>query len=257
MLTLRMIKRLIKNLMPKSWLPLTYIHNRTIKCSKGIIQGGPFKGLKYLDKAFASSICSKLVGTYEKEIQTVIQELLNKEFDTLLDIGAAEGYYSVGFAVFGKCKNIVAYDIMNEARSLQEELAQLNNVSNTIKIKGKCETNILSEDLSINDNLIICDVEGYENSLLDIKMIPKLTDSTIIVECHNHVWNQMEESIRQRFSHTHSIKRFKTRTHTYSNEYPFRNFYYNCMPKKYKNYPLIDHRDRSTTWLYLKPLNYN
>ena len=69
-------------------LLLTYLHQRTLKLANGIIHAGPFKGMNYIDQAFASNVCSKLVGTYEKEIQHIIIDLLNVQFDALLDIGA-------------------------------------------------------------------------------------------------------------------------------------------------------------------------
>ena len=209
--------------------------------------------MNYIDQAYASSICSKLIGTYEKEIQDIVSDLLNIEFDTFLDIGAAEGYYSVGFAKYGNCKKIITYDGMSEARVLQKELASINEVDNLISIKGKCTSKVLCEDLSPNKNFIICDVEGYEYALLDPALVPQLAYTTMIVECHNHVWGKMEESIKKRFSSTHNSTTYKTEINGKSSDYPFRNLYYNLLPQKYKNYPLIDHRDPSTSWLFLTP----
>jgi hypothetical protein len=125
----------------------------------------------YIDQAYASSICSKLIGTYEKEIQKIIYDLLKIEFDTFLDIGAAEGYYSVGFAKYGKCKKIITYDCMSQARILQKKLASINEVNNLISIKGKCTSKIICKDLSPKNYFNICDVEGCEYALLDPKLV--------------------------------------------------------------------------------------
>ena len=142
---------------------------------------------------------------------------------------------------------------MKEARALQRELASINEVDNLISIKGKCTPKILCEDLSPKKNLIICDVEGYEYALLDPVIVPQLTYTTMIVECHNHVWEKMEKSIIDRYSTTHVISIYNAEMNGKTSDYPFRNFYYNLLPQKYKNYPLIDHRDPSTSWLYLVP----
>ena len=250
----KILRSILKTIIPNRWFPLSYLHHRTVKLAKGQIHSGPFRGMNYIDQAYASSICSKLIGTYEKEIQKIIYVLLNIEFDTFLDIGAAEGYYSVGFAKYGKCKKITTYDGMSEARVLQKKLASINEVDNLISIKGKCTSKILCEDLSPKNNFIICDVEGYEYALLDPKLVPQLAYTTMIVECHNHVWEKMEESIKERFSVTHNISSFNTEINGKPSDYPFRNLYYNLLPRKYKDYPLIDHRDLSTSWLYLVPI---
>ena len=137
---------------------------------------------------------------------------------------------------------------------MQKELASINELHSKISIKGTCTSKILSNDLSRN-NLIICDVEGYEYELLNPKLVPKLGHTTMIVECHNHVWEKMEESINERFAHTHKITVYDTKMNGEPNDYPFRNLYYNLLPQKYKNYPLIDHRDPKTSWLYLRPIS--
>ena len=64
-----MLRNLIKAIIPSKLLPLAYFTHRTIKKARGEVQNGPFKGMKYIEKAYCSSICPKLTGTYEKEIQ--------------------------------------------------------------------------------------------------------------------------------------------------------------------------------------------
>jgi len=251
-----MIKNSIKHILPKRYLPLSYFHVRTIKNSQGQIQGGPFKGMKYINKAYSSSICPKLVGTYEKEIQEKIQELLKKDFDAFIDIGSAEGYYSIGFAKYGKSKRIYSYECSEEARKLQQELAEKNEVKSKLRLFGSCNCEGLRTVLQENDsNFILCDVEGFEYALLDIEKIPELASVTMIIECHHHVWDEMESKLIERFSKTHCYNSFKANMDGDPNDYPFRNFYYNILPMKYKNYPILDQRAPETTWLYLVPRN--
>ena len=92
--------------------------------ANGVIASGPFKDMKYINQAYCSSICPKLSGTYEKEIREVIVQLLKESFDSFIDIGSAEGYYTIGFAMFGNCKNILSFECSEDARSLQFELAK-------------------------------------------------------------------------------------------------------------------------------------
>ena len=67
------VKLLIKAIIPSNLLPLAYLTHRTIKKARGEVQSGPFSGMKYIEKAYCSSICPKLTGTYEKEIQNTIK----------------------------------------------------------------------------------------------------------------------------------------------------------------------------------------
>jgi hypothetical protein len=249
-----MLKNFIKKIIPSKVLPLTYLTHRTIQKAKGEVQSGPFKGLKYIEKAYCSSICPKLTGTYEKEIQNTINQLLDKKFDAFIDIGAAEGYYSIGFARYGNCEQVYSYECSEEARKLQQELAEKNDVKSKLRLLGSCNCDDLRSVLQKNSSsFILCDVEGFEYALLDIEKIPELATATMIIECHHHVWDRMEPALIDRFSKTHSSESFKANINGNPKDYPFGNFYYYILPRKYKNFPILDQRAPETTWLYLKP----
>lgn len=251
-----MTTNLIKKFVPSRILPLTYLTERTIRKARGVIQSGPFKGIKYIEKAYCSSICPKLAGTYEKEIRDTISELLKQNFDSFIDIGSAEGYYSIGFAKYGNCKKVISFECSAEARKMQTQLAELNGVNDRIEIHGQCEHEELRTALkNHNNNLILCDIEGYEHALLDTGMIPKLASATMMIECHNHVWEQMETSLEKRFCKTHRVTSFKAQLHGNPSDYPFPNLYYWILPRKYKSFPIQDQRAPETSWLYLEPFN--
>ena len=253
-----MLRNLIKAILPSKVLPLVYLTHRTIKKARGEVQSGPFRGMKYIEKAYCSSICPKLAGTYEKEIREVIVQLLKESFDSFIDIGSAEGYYTIGFAMFGNCKNILSFECSEDARDLQFELAKLNNVEKKIGLLGQCEHEELRTALQGADhNLILCDIEGYEHALLDLSKIPELARTTMVIECHNHVWDKMEESLRERFSETHQAFSYLAKVHGDPQDYPFSNLYYRMMPEKYKDFPILDQRAAETSWIYLKPLKLN
>ena len=249
-----MFVKLLKNFIPKSLLPLYYLTSRTVRKANGKVQSGPFTGMKYIEKAYCSSICPKLTGTYEKEIQNTIKQLLTQKFDAFIDIGSAEGYYSIGFAKYGKCDKIYSYECSEEARKLQQELAEKNEVESKLRLLGSCNCDDLRSVLQENDsNFVLCDVEGFEYALLDIEKIPELASATMIIECHHHVWDEMEPALIDRFSKTHSYQSFKANINANPKDYPFGNFYYYILPRKYKNFPILDQRAPETTWLYLKP----
>ena len=249
---------LLKKILPDSYHPLNYLSKRTIEKANGMIQSGPFKGMQYIEEAYSSGICPKLVGTYEKEIQPWIHEVLEIPFDAIIDIGSAEGYYSVGFALFGKSIKVVSYELSSEARILQLQLAKKNEVEHKIELKHRCENDDLNGDLKkYIRNFILCDVEGYEHALLDMQKLPLLKFSTMVIECHNHVWEEMESSLAKRFGSTHLIQSIRAELNGNPDDYPYTNLIYSILPRKYKNFPILDQRAPETTWLYLKPFDHN
>src|SRR5438105_426555 len=62
---------------------------------------GPFRGLRYPSaSSLHSGLLPKLLGTYEAELHGPIEHLLkSRTYGAVVDVGAAEGYYAVGFAL--------------------------------------------------------------------------------------------------------------------------------------------------------------
>ena len=249
-----MIKSLLKRLVLKKYHPLYYLHTRTIRLSNGLIQKGPFSGMRYHDESYSSGSCSKFNGTYEQEIQAIIEKEINKRYEVFINIGAADGYYSIGMALWGNCSKIISFECSQKARDLQYKLAVLNKVQERISIRDRCEKDDLKNCLKgFKNALILCDIEGYEYELLNPNLIPDLKKTTLIIEVHNHVWDKMENEISKRYEQTHEVKSIKTRTVFKDSDYCFPNLYYRLLPKRYKSYPIFDQRLQETTYLYLIP----
>ena len=184
---------LLKRIIPNSLHPYNYVSERILKHAKGIVQKGPFKGLKYIDEAHVGFVCHKVSGTYEKEIQHIIYDELNKKYDAIIDIGSAEGYYAVGMAKFSKALKIISFEGSERGRKLQFKLARLNQVDSKIEIFEYCEKEqLLEQMIKYRDVFIICDVDGFELALLDNLFVPQLNTSTMLIECHNHCFDEME-----------------------------------------------------------------
>jgi len=65
-----------------------------------IVQNGHFKGMKYIKRSSGSALLPKILGSYEEPIQGWIREVIeDKNYENILDIGCAEGYYACGFAM--------------------------------------------------------------------------------------------------------------------------------------------------------------
>lgn len=64
------------------------------------VRRGPFAGLRYPSHdAVGSSLWPKLLGSYEAELAPTFEALCATPYRTVVDVGAAEGYYAVGLGL--------------------------------------------------------------------------------------------------------------------------------------------------------------
>jgi protein-L-isoaspartate O-methyltransferase len=64
-----------------------------------VVQSGPFAGMIFpLKSAMNRWVIPKLTGSYESEIHFFLEALTKRNYDFILDIGSAEGYYACGLA---------------------------------------------------------------------------------------------------------------------------------------------------------------
>ncbi|MDD3180125.1 MAG: hypothetical protein PHQ04_07195 [Opitutaceae bacterium] len=163
----------------------------------------------------SESVCSvlapKLLGTYECELGDWIERLVAEGFPMVLNIGAAEGYYSVGFAWRCPQTRIVAFEGEPTGRALIAELAARNCVTDRIAIDGFGTPETLRSYL---DNavkpLLIVDIEGGELDLLDPAKLPVLQHCFLLVELHEAA-QPVAEILRTRFTASHYIAKCWTR----------------------------------------------
>src|SRR5215218_7302739 len=65
-----------------------------------VVRSGPFAGTAYSRDLLVDSgdAVAKLVGTYEMELHPVVEAWISEPPRRLVNVGAAEGFYAVGFA---------------------------------------------------------------------------------------------------------------------------------------------------------------
>ncbi|HEY8962128.1 MAG TPA: hypothetical protein VIM57_07965 [Luteolibacter sp.] len=173
------------------------------------VLSGPFKGMEYYNKIIWGPVTGKWIGCYEEELSGVIREILGSGYDTLIDVGAAEGYYAVGFAYKLPAAKVISYDIDPIARRRQRQLAKLNGVGN-LEVLKSCNHEELASRIT-GRCFVMTDVEGFELELLDPEKCPALTGCDILVEIHRAAGMEVsgvENAISGRFSRTHKITRF-------------------------------------------------
>lgn len=166
------------------------------------VADGPFTGMKYLTKSICSALVPKLIGSYEAELHPIITQALEVEYEIIVDIGCAEGYYANGFAMRLPSATVYAFDIDAEAQKLCLDMAILNSLRNQVIVSGACDPARLNALLSAR-SLVICDCEGYEEDLLRPDLVPALAQTDILVELHDHIKPGVTLLLQQRFSGTH------------------------------------------------------
>jgi hypothetical protein len=178
---------------------------------------GPFKGMHYEGNSVCSASDPKFLGTYEIELVPALLNWKEIPFKTIVDVGAAEGYYAVGFSLLFPLAQIKAYETTETGRTVIKRLSEQNNVSARIDIHGHCD---LAELHSVTSNLspmlLVMDIEGGERGLLNPEEIPALRHAYIIVELHDCFDPGVGDLIKERLSISHHIEEICSRERHYS-----------------------------------------
>jgi hypothetical protein len=210
--------------------------------------------MKYVASGIGSVYYPKLLGVYERELHPVIDTIARLGPDRIIDIGAAEGYYAVGLALHNPRAEVVAFEQTPEGQALVRELASRNCVADRVRVLGRCEPADLREELSpARRAVVMCDVEGYETTLLDPVAVPSLTAAWLLVELHEFVIAGVGALLRGRFAGTHRISEISQTDRTRA-DYPYLPWYTRLLPTAYATYPVNEFRPARMSWLWLEPL---
>jgi hypothetical protein len=197
--TLEQAHRLYSNSLPK---PILSSEIKIIAPDL-IVKYGPFKGMVYpKGDTTAYGISSKLLGSYESELHPIIERVINNEYSEIVDIGSAEGYYAVGFAMTTKAK-VYAYDIDSSALKACREMADLNNVDVSTESLFTPDS---FKTLPLTKALIFSDCEGYEKEIFTQDTLPYLLKHDILVEVHDFIDIEISSHLKSIFKDTHNLE---------------------------------------------------
>ena len=214
---------------------------------------GPFEGMVYKNDQFiCSAIPPKLLGSYEREIHEWLYEILGKQFDGIIDVGCAEGYYAVGFAWKMKNARVYAYDINEQARQQCQKLAAANQVTNRVEIRTFCDQEELNKVVAGQRFLIISDCEGYEKQLFAESNIKSLAQSEILIEVHDFMDITILPYLRKLFSATHDIREIESIDDLRKmDRYQYPELEGRDINERYKI--IAEWRKRIMIWMYITP----
>ena len=212
----------------------------------GKVSGGPFAGMSYILTSIGSALAPKLLGTYEAELHEVVGELAQKRFALLVDVGAAEGYYAVGFARRFGGTRVIAFEQELVGRKLLAKLAAVNGVTDAIEIRGRCEPHDLQEALKPG-SLLISDVEGYERVLIDPVLVPALKGASMLIEVHGE-GDDLGRELSARLAATHEAQWIRPVAR------PLPESKSKAAPGFLARYLQWEHRPTPFHWVFFRPL---
>jgi SAM-dependent methyltransferase len=167
--------------------------------------------MKYPESnSVGSGLYPKLLGSYEREIEAVLERICSTEYTEIVDIGCAEGYYTVGLAMRIKTAKVFAYDINEEAIRLCTKMARINNVSDRLVTGSFCDLDILKSIPLTKKALIISDCEGYEKELFTKESATILAPHDLLIEVHDLIDIEISSYIRKNFEATHEIEVYQS-----------------------------------------------
>jgi len=182
----------------------TLIQNTVIQQCGATVQGGPFQGMQFVNHSAEGCHVPKLLGCYESELHSHILAAAGRGYGSVINIGAAEGYYAVGLARLMPFAHVYAHDTNEAAHPVCRSLAARNGVADRVTVGGL----FLGEDFARfagQRTLVVCDIEGGETELLDPIRYPALTAMDLIVELHDSQAARPSVLIPERFAATHDV----------------------------------------------------
>ncbi len=171
------------------------------------VSAGPFTGMRYTGwSGHGSAIYAKLLGTYEAELHPFVEKVVAAGPTLVVDVGCAEGYYAVGFALRLAEAKIIAADSSERARHMCSEMAGLNGLSERVETMGVLDREGLLRFAEQSGGCLICDCEGAEETLLNEEVLAKLSSWFLLVEMHEYLVPGIEDRLIDIAARTHEVE---------------------------------------------------
>lgn len=165
---------------------------------------GIFKGMKWPERTMPGKVLPILLGTHESALQPEIAKLDERNYRQVINIGCSVGDYAVGLALrWPQCK-ILAHDVDEVALEWAREIAALNGVTDRVIFGGLLDHQSLDAAIAPR-TLVLCDIEGAEEALLDPVQVPKLASADIVVEIHELYSPGLSKRLLSRFAESHEL----------------------------------------------------
>jgi hypothetical protein len=175
---------------------------RIERAAKGRVLSGPFKGLRIPTWQHLSY--AELIGVYEHDLEPIFERMMARKPRVVIDVGAAYGYYALGFAMRLPQSRVIAYETDPTRRSLLQKFAGLNGLIERVDLRGECTADALRRDvIGAGDAFVLMDVEGAEATLLEPALVRHLGRAELLIELHEMFVLGVTQLLQRRFAATH------------------------------------------------------
>lgn len=197
-----------------------FIGRRVWQATGGIVQHGLMAGYYLGDRATwrHQDNAAKLLGLYEQEVCELIGRLKSGR-STLVDLGAADGFYAVGLVATGNFERSFCYEIEAASRENVRHIAAAAGVGDRVHVFGAA-TPLFPRELTaigvqFSDAVVLCDIEGAEFDVLTRGCLEEIRDAHVIVELHdfqipNGAGPQAYRDLISRASEFFTIREYRT-----------------------------------------------
>lgn len=154
----------------------------------GVLRG-PFAGMRYPCSFVPRGLFAGpyVAGSFECELDPIIEEIIATEPEVLVNVGSAQGYYAVGLGRAVWEMSVIAYETDPVMRAAARRIARLNEVEPRIDERAVCtapELAGLEHRLEGRSICLVMDCEGGEAELIDPEAVPWLARASLLVELH-------------------------------------------------------------------------
>jgi hypothetical protein len=177
------------------------VRQHLLRQTGGRVSAGPFSGMQYVSEVAEGSLFPKLAGSYELELADIVESIVKRRYDHVINVGSADGYYAVGLARRLSEARVTAIDTDAGARAATSEMARLNGTEGRVRTAERLEVSMLAGERVV----IICDCEGCERDLLDPLRLPELARVDMLVELHEFLDPSIAALLSERFGVTHDL----------------------------------------------------
>ena len=178
------------------------------------VLSGPFAGMHIPERNTGwddGNFSTKLLGIYEFELHDTWQHAGWRRPRVVVNVGCAEGYYTVGLARGLPKAQVYGFDTSLPSLDLCAEYAKINGVQDRVSLAHGCT---FPESMSVHGEghrLYVIDVEGAEMELIDLERCPELANADLVIECHDCLRPDASAEIADRLYATHRVELVRPR----------------------------------------------
>lgn len=180
------------------------------------VLSGPFRGM-LIPSSLPGGIAGRfLLGTHELELHAVLETLVASNPRTIINCGAAQGYYAIGLALRCPGARVTAYEADETLHPHIARAAELNGVGNRVAVRGACSSEALREiaRASPPPTVVIADIDGGERAVFDRGTVAALSRATVLIETHDARVQGTSDALRANFGSSHRAEVVSPRERT-------------------------------------------